>query len=107
MGVDAEVNPYTLGSGRLPPALSGRDATIDGFDLVVARSKRGVTSTTASTTADVVKPLGSNQKSSSVTRSQLISKGLIYSPEHGRIAFNVPAMTDFLHRQDPAILRGR
>ncbi|EBM0725630.1 ATP-binding protein, partial [Salmonella enterica subsp. enterica serovar Senftenberg] len=56
---------------------------------------------------DVVKHLGSNQKSSSVTRSQLISKGLIYSPEHGRVAFTVPGMTDFLHRQDPTILRSR
>lgn len=65
------------------------------------------TSTTAPTTADVVKHLGSNQKSSSVTRSQLISKGLIYSPEHGRVAFTVPGMTDFLHRQDPTILRSR
>ncbi|EBP5237114.1 ATP-binding protein, partial [Salmonella enterica] len=40
--MDAELNPYTPGSGRRPPALTGRDATIDGFDLVVARSKRGV-----------------------------------------------------------------
>lgn len=38
-----DLNPYTPGSGRRPPALTGRRGVIDGFDLVVARSKRGHT----------------------------------------------------------------
>ena len=41
--MDPELNPYTPGSGRRPPALTGRDRTIEAFDLVVARSKRGHT----------------------------------------------------------------
>lgn len=58
-------------------------------------------------TADIVAALGSTQKATSVVRSQLIDKGLIYSPEHGRVAFTVPGMADFLHRQDPTINRSR
>lgn len=59
----------------------------------------------APTTADIVAALGSTQKATSVVRSQLIDKGLIYSPEHGHVAFTVPGMADFLHRQDPNIRR--
>ena len=58
-------------------------------------------------TADIVAALGSTQKATSVVRSQLIDKGLIYSPEHGRVAFTVPGMADFLHRQHPTINRSR
>jgi len=61
----------------------------------------------APTTAAVVKQLDTSQKASSATRSQLIGKGLIYSPEHGRVAFTVPGMVDFLQRQDPTIDRSR
>lgn len=31
-------------------------------------------------------------------RTQLISKGLIYSPEYGRVAFTVPGRADFIQR---------
>lgn len=41
--MDPELNPYTPGSGRRPPALTGRDQTIAAFDRVVARSKLGYT----------------------------------------------------------------
>lgn len=37
------LNPYTPGSGRRPPALTGRDQVTEAFDLVVARSKLGQT----------------------------------------------------------------
>jgi len=32
-------------------------------------------------------------------RSKLIAKGLIYAPEHGKIAFTVPGMDQFINRQ--------
>ena len=32
-------------------------------------------------------------------RSELISKGLIYSPQHGTVAFTVPHMAAFINRQ--------
>lgn len=36
------------------------------------------------------------------TRGRLIEFGLIYSPEHGKIAFTVPGMADFIRRVDPS-----
>ena len=36
-----ELNPYSPGSGLTPPHLVGRQAEIDSFDLVVARSRAG------------------------------------------------------------------
>lgn len=35
-------------------------------------------------------------------RANLIGKGLIYAPEHGKIAFTVPGMADFVTRQPDA-----
>jgi len=32
-------------------------------------------------------------------RASLISKGLIYAPEHGQIAYTVPGMAQFITRQ--------
>ncbi len=63
--------------------------------------------TAAVATADVVSALSSSQKATSVARGQLIDKGLIYSPEYGRIAFTVPGMADYLARQDPSITPGQ
>lgn len=42
-----------------------------------------------------------NRRLSSVgpMRSQLISKGLVYVPDHGRVAFTIPGMADFISRQ--------
>jgi len=34
------------------------------------------------------------------TRANLIAKGLIYAPEHGVVAFTVPAMSRFIERQE-------
>jgi hypothetical protein len=33
-------------------------------------------------------------------RANLISKGIVYSPEHGMIAYSVPGMADFVRRND-------
>ena len=38
--MQSELNPYAPGSGLRPPAMTGRGAEIDAFDLIVARSKR-------------------------------------------------------------------
>lgn len=35
------------------------------------------------------------------TRSQLISKGMIWSPSHGDTAFTVPLFDEFMHRIMP------
>ncbi|MBC3186671.1 hypothetical protein H7347_08865 [Corynebacterium sp. zg-331] len=32
-------------------------------------------------------------------RANLVSKGMIFSPEHGIVAFTVPGMAEFIKRQ--------
>jgi Mn-dependent DtxR family transcriptional regulator len=36
----------------------------------------------------------------SVARNELITKGLVYAPERGMLAFTVPGMHEFVLRQD-------
>lgn len=52
-----------------------------------------------STTADVAARLGKPQSALSQRRSALINKGLIFSSTQGRISFTVPAMGEFIVRQ--------
>jgi hypothetical protein len=33
-------------------------------------------------------------------RARLISKGIVYEPEHGLIAYTVPGMADYVRRRD-------
>jgi hypothetical protein len=51
---------------------------------------------------DVARRLGRTVNSLGPARAALISKGLIYAPEHGAIAFTVPGMSDFIRRQPDA-----
>lgn len=51
-------------------------------------------------TGEIVAWLRANAASDlSVIRAELIRKGLIYAPEHGRVAFTVPGMADFINRE--------
>lgn len=52
-----------------------------------------------SLTKDVADRLGRATTSLGPTRASLIGKGLIFAPEHGRIAYTVPGMADFIQRQ--------
>ena len=55
-----------------------------------------------SSSGEVARRLDRKPTSLGPTRAALISKGLLYAPEHGRIAFTVPGMADFITRQpDP------
>ena len=47
---------------------------------------------------DVAEALGESLQSLGPRRAQIISKGMIYSPGHGDIAFTVPMFEDFLQR---------
>lgn len=50
--------------------------------------------------AEIAQALGKARSSDvSVARTQLIKKGLTYSPERGLLAFTVPGMHDFIARQ--------
>jgi hypothetical protein len=48
--------------------------------------------------SDIASALGETHQSLGPRRSQIISKGMIYSPSHGDIAFTVPMFNDYLVR---------
>jgi hypothetical protein len=50
---------------------------------------------------DVAAILGRKVSALAPTRSQLIGKGMIYSPSHGDTAFTVPLFDEFLRRIMP------
>lgn len=52
-----------------------------------------------SRTADVARRMDRTPQRLSKARQQLTDKGLVYAPEHGRIAFTVPWMAAFIDRQ--------
>lgn len=52
-----------------------------------------------STTSSIAERLGKKVQSLGPIRASLISKGLIYSPELGRVAFTVPGFHDFIQRR--------
>jgi hypothetical protein len=54
---------------------------------------------TGSGTTAVANRMGTTVNALGPARSGLIGKGLIYAPEHGRVAFTVPGMADFIRRQ--------
>lgn len=49
--------------------------------------------------SDVADKLGETVQSLGPRRAKIISKGMIYSPAHGDIAFTVPLFEDYLQRQ--------
>lgn len=53
-----------------------------------------------SLTSEIAKKLGLKIASTSPYREELIRKGLVYSPNHGEIAFTVPKMSEFVMRQE-------
>ncbi len=55
----------------------------------------------ASRIGDIADRLGkSTSNALGPARANLISKGIVYSPEHGLIAYTVPGMADFVRRSD-------
>lgn len=52
-----------------------------------------------SATGELATRLGKNPSSLGPTRANLISKGLVYAPEHGQIAYTVPGMAEFIDRE--------
>jgi hypothetical protein len=52
-----------------------------------------------SASGEVAARLGKKITSLGPTRASLIGKGLIYSPDHGVVAYTVPAMASFVRRQ--------
>ncbi len=52
-----------------------------------------------SLSGEVARRLKRRPNSLGPTRAKLIEKGLVYSPQHGTIAFTVPRMAEFIKRQ--------
>lgn len=52
-----------------------------------------------SSSGTVAARLGKRISALGPTRDNLISKGLIYSPDHGIVAYTVPAMAAFVNPQ--------
>jgi len=60
-----------------------------------------VAETSPITAGDVADELGRKVTSLGPTRGQLISKGMIWSPDHGDTAFTVPLFDEFMRRIMP------
>lgn len=50
--------------------------------------------------ADIAKAMGRSQSSLGPTRANIISKGMIYSTDHGYLNFTVPLFAEFMRRQE-------
>ena len=56
-----------------------------------------------SRTADIVARLGrSGSQAIGPVRAKLIAKGIVYSPEHGALAYTVPGMASYVERREDA-----
>ncbi|ORV16673.1 ATP-binding protein [Mycobacterium celatum] len=98
----------TLADARVGAA-RGRAALDDGFfrarwDRATRSEQRYLRAMAAdgdagSLSGDVAARLGRSVNSFGPVRANLISKGLIFAPEHGIVAFTVPGMADFIQRQ--------
>ncbi len=105
---DAPGPGVTLVDARLGAA-KGRAALDGGFfrarwDRATPAEQRYLRSMATdgdegSSSGDVAARLGRSVNSFGPARASLISKGLIYAPEHGVVAFTVPGMADFIQRQ--------
>lgn len=98
----------TLADARVGAA-RGRAALDDGFfrarwDRATRAEQRYLRAMASdgdagSSSGDVAARLGRSVNSFGPVRASLIAKGLVFAPEHGIVAFTVPAMADFIQRQ--------
>jgi hypothetical protein len=106
---DAAVGPtyITLDDARVGAALAAEQLDRGFFqsrwDRATPYQRRYLTAMAAdgegpSGTGDVAQRLGRRMSALGPVRAELIAKGLIYSPEHGQIAFTVPGMAAFIDR---------
>jgi hypothetical protein len=82
--------------GILPGSL-GRGPRQTSGAAVPARD--GADGDAGSSSGLVAERLGKKSTNLGPTRANLIAMGLVYAPEHGVVAFTVPAMAAFIRRQ--------
>lgn len=105
---EAEGPSVHLADARVGAA-RGRAALDDGFFRArwdrATRGEQGYLRAMAtdgdvgSSSGEVALRLQKRPSSLGPVRAKLIGKGLVYAPEHGVVAFTVPGMADFIHRQ--------
>lgn len=52
-------------------------------------------------TSDIARSLGSTPNKLSKTRAYLINHGIIASPEHGKVMFCIPYLSDYVKKEEP------
>jgi hypothetical protein len=106
---DAAVGPayITLDDARVGAALAAEQLDRGFFqsrwDRATPYQRRYLTAMAVdrdgpSATRDVAQRLGRTLGALGPVRAELIARGLIYSPEHGQVAFTVPGMAAFIER---------
>ena len=100
--------PFSEGDAEAA-AIAARERLDSGFfpsrwDRATRREREYMTAMAedgenSSTTRSIADRLGAKSTALGPTRAQLIDKGLVYSPEHGQLAFTVPGMSGFIRRQ--------
>lgn len=105
----AAASPIGIDDARVARAL-GFDVLDQGFFLVrwdrATKAEReylrcmAVDGDGPSAVSDVADRRGQSTQSLGPIRARLIDKGIVYSPEHGSIAFTVPGMATFIRRVD-------
>lgn len=107
----APASPFQVDDAELAVEV-GRSHLDDGFfpsrwTRATDRERRYLTALAATDedtprSAKVAELMGSTPSGVSDVRDSAIRKGLVWAPEHGRIAFTVPGMADFIRRQPTA-----
>jgi cytochrome c553 len=106
---DAAVGPdyITLEDARVGAALAGEQLDRGFFqsrwDRATPYQRRYLTAMAVdgegpSGTGAIAQRLGRTLGALGPVRAELIAKGLVYSPEHGQLAFTVPGMAGFIER---------
>jgi len=105
---EAIASPITLADARVGAA-RGRAALDDGFFRVrwdrATRAEQeylravAIDGDEGASSAEVARRMDRRPASLGPARANLISKGLVYAPEHGVVAFTVPGMAHFIRRQ--------
>ncbi len=106
---DAAVGPtyITVDDARVGAALAAEQLDRGFFqsrwDRATAYQRRYLTAMAVdgegpSASGEVAARLGRKLSALGPVRAELIAKGLVYSPEHGQIAFTVPGMAGFIER---------
>lgn len=75
------------------------------WDRATPRERDYLTAMTQDTdqpsqTGQIAHRLGRKPTSLGKIRAELVTKGIIYSPEYGQVAFTVPGMAAYIHRQN-------